>query len=645
MLLRDRPDMTMASVQTQYSIYGAIQKSEIRLLRVDRGWKGTIHDPLELSLDTFQDNNRPPYSALSYEWGSPLQSTSVLVNGQYIAIRRNLYSFLVQLRQESAVSYVWADAICINQHDLQEKAEKVQQMDQVYEGAAEVIAWVWPVDSEYPRDAALLSATFLDQKRWSSPLTKHRLLQLDDIDNLRHLTHLLISPSYWTRRWIVQELVLAQDGVLMFYDVRIQFRDVQQFFQALQQMDLELTTRQLISKTFAMTRRIRSMDREPRKSLEAIERTFEVCQAAKICLHRVERRVWGGQSRVKSLSMMNAVQIVSRVLLHYNPTQSWADCLHQFHHFDCQHPLDVIYAIQGLVRTKDRTTVDYDLAPITLINQVLRVMASSGLNQNKAPNSNLRFLYANFLAKQMFREPYRDLDAELDHIFLSPDVVPELFSQVVKARLTAFITGHATFQELCESEVWDSDHQIAPLRPLPGEDITSISRFALPFADLSLKHGFWATPGKGRKFWERMFSKDEKGVFCPLPRSATCKERGWDDHVGQQFFIARPSHPYTRFDVIGVSDFPVRPDDEIWQIPGKQVALVMRKEGENLYRVVSLAYLRIINTLSKELSSQDEITEEECIWSCLKPDTKVGSAIAIQIDYPMLLELSRETGT
>ena len=88
MLLRDRPDTVMASVQTQYPIYGAIQKSEIRLLRMDRDWKGTIHDPLELSLVIFQDNNRPPYSALSYEWGSPLQSTFVLVNGQEIAIRR-----------------------------------------------------------------------------------------------------------------------------------------------------------------------------------------------------------------------------------------------------------------------------------------------------------------------------------------------------------------------------------------------------------------------------------------------------------------------------------------------------------------------------------------------------------------------------
>jgi hypothetical protein len=183
------------------------------------------------------------------------------------------------------------------------------------------------------------------------------------------------------------------------------------------------------------------------------------------------------------------------------------------------------------------------------------------------------------------------------------------------------------------------------LRPWPGEDATSVSRFALPFADLSIKHGLWATPGKGRKFRERMFSQDENEVFCPLPISGTSKERGWDDYVGQQFFIARPSRPYTRFDVIGVSEFPVRPDDEIWQIPGKQVALMMRKEGEKLYRMVSLAYLRIRNTLSKELSSQDEITEEECIWNCLKLDTKVGWPIAIQIAYPMLLELSRETGT
>jgi hypothetical protein len=207
-------------------------------------------------------------------------------------------------------------------------------------------------------------------------------------------------------------------------------------------VDLDLTTRQIICKTFAIANRVKSMNREQLKSLQAFERTFGVCQAAKICLHRVERRVWGGQGRVKSLSMMNAVQTVSRVLLHYNPTQSWADCLHKFHHFDCQHPLDVIYAIQGLVRTKDRMTVDYHLAPITLINHVLQVMASSGLNQNKAPNSNSRLLYASFLATRMFREPYRDLDAELDHIFLSPDLAPELVSQPVKARLTAFYRPH-----------------------------------------------------------------------------------------------------------------------------------------------------------------------------------------------------------
>jgi hypothetical protein len=118
------------------------------------------------------------------------------------------------------------------------------------------------------------------------------------------------------------------------------------------------------------------MNMEQLNSLQAFERTFGACQAAKICLHQVERRAWGGQGRVENLSMMNAVQTVSRVLLHYNPTQSWADCLQEFHHFDCHHPLDVIYAIQGLVGTKDRTTVDYHLAPITLINHVLRVMAS-----------------------------------------------------------------------------------------------------------------------------------------------------------------------------------------------------------------------------------------------------------------------------
>jgi hypothetical protein len=84
---------------------------------------------------------------------------------------------------------------------------------------------------------------------------KQRLLQLDDIENLRHLTHLLISPLYWTRRWIIQELVLAQDGFLMFNDVRIRFRDVQQSFQALYQAGLDLTARQTTSKASAKASR------------------------------------------------------------------------------------------------------------------------------------------------------------------------------------------------------------------------------------------------------------------------------------------------------------------------------------------------------------------------------------------------------
>jgi hypothetical protein len=39
---------------------------------------------------------------------------------------------------------LWADAICINQEDLQEKCEQVQQMKLIYQRAQLVVVWLGP---------------------------------------------------------------------------------------------------------------------------------------------------------------------------------------------------------------------------------------------------------------------------------------------------------------------------------------------------------------------------------------------------------------------------------------------------------------------------------------------------------------------
>ncbi|KAF2719329.1 HET-domain-containing protein, partial [Polychaeton citri CBS 116435] len=82
------------------------------------------------------------YEALSYTWGSPHLTNRMFCNGVAIAITRNLASALHKLRSPTSTRYVWADAICINQHDRQERADQVAKMLHIYQKASSVTAWL-----------------------------------------------------------------------------------------------------------------------------------------------------------------------------------------------------------------------------------------------------------------------------------------------------------------------------------------------------------------------------------------------------------------------------------------------------------------------------------------------------------------------
>jgi hypothetical protein len=47
-------------------------------------------------------------------------------------ITENLYAFLQRFRSTEATSYIWIDALCINQLDLLEKAVQVSNMLTIY---------------------------------------------------------------------------------------------------------------------------------------------------------------------------------------------------------------------------------------------------------------------------------------------------------------------------------------------------------------------------------------------------------------------------------------------------------------------------------------------------------------------------------
>ena len=82
------------------------------------------------------------YTALSYVWGSEGATEEIVVNDIPIRIRRNLYQALCRIWTHEPGIAVWADAICINQKNLLEKADQVQLMNLIYQDADYVSVWL-----------------------------------------------------------------------------------------------------------------------------------------------------------------------------------------------------------------------------------------------------------------------------------------------------------------------------------------------------------------------------------------------------------------------------------------------------------------------------------------------------------------------
>jgi Heterokaryon incompatibility protein (HET) len=91
-----------------------------------------------------------PYEALSYTWGGkpdPSRFIKILDGGQAysIPITANLESALRQLRPLSdvtTVTYLWVDALCINQENHVEKGSQIPKMADIYNQATSVRVWL-----------------------------------------------------------------------------------------------------------------------------------------------------------------------------------------------------------------------------------------------------------------------------------------------------------------------------------------------------------------------------------------------------------------------------------------------------------------------------------------------------------------------
>ena len=220
--------------------YEPLGDSQIRLLLLHAAESTT--DTIECSLETVELTRLGDweYDALSYTWGTeeatqkivlrkrwsksaPKASTQAKiqnavqgkfavngVNKNRVYVRPNLEDVLRQFRNTDGVEediVLWIDAMCINQDDEKEKSKQVAKMAEIYSRAKDVLMWLGkeykqsnvamefiPQLKQYEQSEALLSQTTRTQ--WTAFAD-------------------LIKREYFSRRWVVQEVALANNRYVL----------------------------------------------------------------------------------------------------------------------------------------------------------------------------------------------------------------------------------------------------------------------------------------------------------------------------------------------------------------------------------------------------------------------------------------------
>ncbi|GAB7358922.1 hypothetical protein MBLNU230_g4999t1 [Neophaeotheca triangularis] len=112
----------------------------LRLLEMDPA--ESLEEPLRCRLLTaHRDDVSGQYSALSYTWSGNFRTESIFVEGCELHVTKNLLQALRRLR-DGKRRRLWADAICINQDDTEERTQQVAQMTRTYHEAHGVIVWL-----------------------------------------------------------------------------------------------------------------------------------------------------------------------------------------------------------------------------------------------------------------------------------------------------------------------------------------------------------------------------------------------------------------------------------------------------------------------------------------------------------------------
>lgn len=201
--------------------------SDTKIIRVLHLKPGDESDQIQgflrlLDLDT---EPLPGYECVSYAWGDHEDTKPVIINEKNVVITGNLYDVLRHIRSKIKTVVVWADAICINQLDKNEKSHQVVLMTEIYRLCSKVYIWLGlPEPGSLTGNPFEFLEHFIQGKHFydfpgfdrDKSTGRWIWKENEACSNILNDFLQVVKSSWWTRAWTVQECLLPRDNLVMF---------------------------------------------------------------------------------------------------------------------------------------------------------------------------------------------------------------------------------------------------------------------------------------------------------------------------------------------------------------------------------------------------------------------------------------------
>ncbi|KXT12044.1 hypothetical protein AC579_4683 [Pseudocercospora musae] len=216
--------------------------NQIRVLIIQ---PGQLRDHLDCQLRVVSLAHEPTfeYETISYcwlEWNETYEEAEMMLDGQSFRAPHTSIAAVRRIRLVKERRTIWIDAICINQQDIAERNSQVALMGTIYRKASRNLVFLGDDEQSVAEETVKSLRTKVrdlneaekrlstsERKVWATGTApdswfSNGLVTVGAMEELRHL----YSLRWFTRLWVLQEVVLARSNICYWGSTSFPLSDV-----------------------------------------------------------------------------------------------------------------------------------------------------------------------------------------------------------------------------------------------------------------------------------------------------------------------------------------------------------------------------------------------------------------------------------